>query len=359
MSRLGRWVGRSPLLVRLLFVNGAVVLVGAFVGTLLTKTLVEQSAFELAAGFSILGVGLSLLINYVVLKFALRPLSSLTSTVDRVQDGLTSVRAQVSPSQDPEFARLGEALNTMLDRLAVHTATIEANREQLRALSVKVITAQEEERKRIARELHDETSQSLASLLISLERIDNAIPDDFPGLKERLRSARSLTKRTLDEMRSLIADLRPQLLDDLGLVPAIRWYATDRLEPEGIDVEVDIDRALPRLAPSVETALFRIAQEAISNIVKHADASQVSVKLSCDRELRLLIEDDGVGFPSDSPADDGLQHMGLFGVVERAAALGGEASIESTAGQGTRLSVSIPFHRPSIEHGQEDPNPAG
>jgi two-component system sensor histidine kinase UhpB len=356
---LGRWVGRSPLLVRLLFVNGAVVLAGAFVGTLLTKTLVEQSAFSLAVGFSILGVGLSLIINYFVLKFALRPLSSLTSTVDRVQDGLTSVRAPVALSQDPEFARLGEALNTMLDRLAVHTATIEANREQLRALSVKVITAQEEERRRIARELHDETSQSLASLLISLERIDNAIPDDFPGLKERLRSARSLTKRTLDELRSLIADLRPQLLDDLGLVPAIRWYATDRLEPEGIDVEVDIDPALPRLSPAVETALFRIAQEAISNIVKHADASQVSVRLSCDGELCLLIEDDGVGFSSDYPAADGLQHMGLFGVVERAAALGGEASIESTAGQGTRLSVSVPLDRLSIDHGHEDTNIVG
>lgn len=337
-------LARTPLLVRVLMGNGAVVVVGAVAGTLLTKTLAERSAFELAAVFAAAGVALSLIINYIVLRVALRPLSSLTSTVDRVQDGLTAVRAAVPTNQDPDIARLTHALNTMLDRLAVHTATIEANREQLRRLSSQVITAQEEERRRIARELHDETSQSLASLLISLERVDAAIPADLSDLKARLASARELTGQTLDGLRALVADLRPLLLDDLGLVPAIRWYAGDRLEPEGIDVSVEAPSDLPRLPQRVESALFRISQEAVSNVLKHADASQVRVLLACDGALTLTVEDDGAGFdPAEAPGEEGTRHMGLFSIRERAAALGGEATIDSAPGEGTRVRVRIPL----------------
>jgi two-component system sensor histidine kinase DegS len=199
--------------------------------------------------------------------------------------------------------------------------------------------------------LHDETSQSLASLLISLERIDAVIPDDLPHLKERLRAARSLTTRAIDDLRTLVADLRPLVLDDLGLAPAIRWYASDRLEPEGIDVTVEAESDLPRLPPHIETAVFRIAQEAISNVLNHADAGQVRVRLSRGHGLELEIEDDGIGFDSTLPVPpDGRQHMGLFGIRERAAALGGEARVESTPGEGTRVSVTIPLESTGAAH---------
>ena len=340
---VGRWIGRLPLVSRLLVANGAVIVAGAIVGTLLTRQLATRSSLSLALTFAFVGVALSLLLNYAVLTYTLRPLSSLKTTVDQVQDGHTSVRATLGADQDPEIARLSLALNTMLDRLAAHTATIEANQEQLRALSVKVITAQEEERRRIARELHDDTSQALASLLIQLERMEGAIPAELVDLKQRLAAARELTLQTMDGLRLLVADLRPLVLDDLGLVPAIRWYAKNRLEPEGIDVEFEADPAQPRLAPAVEIALFRIAQEAISNIVRHADASLVRLSLSSNGQVTLVIEDDGAGFDEAAVVTSPRgEHMGLFGIRERVAALGGSVEVASAAGRGTTLHVQLP-----------------
>jgi two-component system, NarL family, sensor histidine kinase UhpB len=335
---------RPTLLVRILAANAGVVLVGAVVGTILSRRLAEQSALDLVFAFAALGVALSLGINYLVLRRALRPLSDLTRAVDQIEEDPANARLPMLAREDPDLARLTTALNTMLDRLTMHAATIETNRQSLRTLSLQVLSAQEDERKRIARELHDETSQSLASLLISLERIDAVIPEDLPHLKERLRAARSLTTRAIDDLRTLVADLRPLVLDDLGLAPAIRWYASDRLEPEGIDVTVDAQADLPRLPPHIEIGVFRIAQEAISNVLNHADAGQVRVRLSRGEGLELEIEDDGVGFDSERPVPpEGRQHMGLFGIRERAAALGGEARVESTPGQGTRVSVTIPL----------------
>ncbi len=335
---------RPTLLVRILAANAVVVVLGAVVGTILTRQLAGRSTLGLMLAFAALGVGLSLLLNYLVLRRALRPLSDLTRAVDRIEVDPAEPRLPMAAAEDPDLSRLTTALNTMLDRVAAHAATIEANRQSLRTLSLQVISAQEDERKRIARELHDETSQSLASLLISLERIDGVIPEDLPHLKERLRAARSLTTRAIDDLRTLVADLRPLVLDDLGLAPAIRWYASDRLEPEGIDVTVEAEADLPRLPPHIETAVFRIAQEAISNVLSHADAGQVRVKLFRGHGLELEIEDDGIGFDSALPVPpDGRQHMGLFGIRERAAALGGEARVESVPGEGTRVSVTIPF----------------
>lgn len=365
---------RLPIVARLLIANGLVVVVGASLGTTLTKILVDASAFELAVAFTLGGVTLSLLLNYLILRVALRPLSSLTSTVDGIHEGNTTLRAPSLTNQDPDIARLASALNAMLERLAAHTATIEANREQLRALSSQVITAQEEERKRIARELHDETSQSLASLLIALERIDSAMPAEMSDLKARLAAARTLAAETLGGVRGLVADLRPLLLDDLGLIPAIRWYARQHLEPEGIDVDYDFRCESPRLPPPVETALFRIAQEAINNVVRHADAAQVRIafgcdtppdcprgragcqrgmdcplecvrrRLNCEGTVRLIVEDDGVGFQTSGEADR-RGRFGLFGIRERAAALGGGLELRSTPGLGTYLEVSVPLEK--------------
>jgi two-component system sensor histidine kinase UhpB len=342
---------RIPLRTRVLVANAAVVLLGAIAGTALTRALASQPTVWLTLSFATLGVGLSLLINYAVLSAALRPLTSLTRAVDRIEDDLTGVRLPVDEIREPDLERLAAALNTMLDRLEAHASIIEASQRSLRSLSLEVLSAQEDERKRIANELHDETSQSLASLLISLERIDAVIPDELPNLKERLRAARGLTTRAIDDLRSLVADLRPLVLDDLGLSPAIRWYASDRLEPEGIDVAVEADTAAPRLPAAVETAVFRIAQEAISNVLNHADAGQVRIRLAVGRLLELEIEDDGVGFDTEQiPPPDGRQHMGLFGIRERAAALGGEARIESSPGAGTRVRVHIPLESPLGRH---------
>lgn len=341
---------RIPILTRLLIANGLVVVLGASAGTMITLALADHPAVHLASIFAVTGVALSLAINYVVLRIALRPLDVLTSTVDEIRDGQINVRAPQMRDKDPDIGRLADALNAMLERLAAHTATIEANREQLRILSTQVITAQEEERKRIARELHDETSQSIASLLIALERAESSIPEELPEVRGKLTSAHNLACKTLEGIRTLVADLRPLLLDDLGLVPAIRWYAREHLESQGIDVDFQAPSDLPRLPPALETALFRISQEAVNNIVRHADASQVRLILRADCsctpvcKVTLLVEDDGIGFDSQhtEPARLG-GHFGLFGMQERAVALGGTARITSAIGKGTRVEVDLPL----------------
>ena len=335
---------RVPILVRALIANGLIVVLGASIGTTLTKALVDLSAFTLAVMFTVVGVALSLVINYLVLRIILQPLALLTDTVDQIQNGHTSLPVPLSKNPDPDIARLSEALNTMLERLAAHTSIIETNRQQLHALSAQVITAQEEERNRIARELHDETSQSLASLLIALKRIDEALPTDLFTLKQQLSSAHELATETLEGLHVLIADLRPPLLDDLGLLPAIRWYVRQRLESQGVDVIFDTPNELPRLTRTSETALFRISQEAVNNIVKHADASEVHLNLTVNGELTLSIHDDGVGFKVDDYSPIlAVEHLGIFGIRERAAALGGEAKITSTLGKGTSLRINVPY----------------
>jgi two-component system sensor histidine kinase UhpB len=335
---------RWPILYRLLLVNALVVAAGAGIGAILTGLLGESSTVTLAALLTAGGILLGAAANVIVLRAALPPPSDVAAVVDSGQSG----RASNPGDQNPDMARLTSVLSAALDRLTSHTSTIEANREQLRALSAQVITAQEEERKRIARELHDETSQSLASLIIALERIEAIVPEELAEARRRLASTRTLAQDTLAGLRALVADLRPTVLDDLGLVSAIRWYASSRLEREGIDVSVEAGEA-PRLPSRVETALFRIAQEAVSNVVKHAGATQVAIQLETapgQKGVTLRITDDGCGF---DPArlgqgrGDGVRRLGLFGVQERVAALGGQVRIESSPGKGTTLTVQIPL----------------
>lgn len=338
-------LGNIPILIRVLIANGFMIVLGAAVGTTLTKTLVDLSAFTLATMFTVAGVALSLILNYIVLRIALQPLSTLTTAVGQIHNNNDAVlNIPSNGDTDPDLASLTHALNTMLSRLAAHTATIERNRQKLHTLSSQVISAQEDERNRIARELHDETCQSLIGLMIALDRINLVTPAELTELKERVGSARDLTSETLEGLRLLVADLRPSLLHDLGLIPAIRAYASERLEPLGIDVEFDLPSQLPRLPTRLETALFRITQEAINNIIRHAEASNVRIAVRHDPDLLLQIVDDGVGFQVErETAASDAEHMGLFSMRERASAVGGQAAIDSTPGVGTTLEITIPL----------------
>lgn len=359
---------RLSILTRLLLTNALVILIGATAGTLLTRAMADRSTLTLTLIFAGAGVALSLALNYVVLRIALRPLNQLTGAVGRIREdtlqmGTANPGLAISPQRDPEIALLAAALDDMLERLAAHTATIEANREQLRALSAQVVAAQEEERKRIARELHDDTSQSLASLIISLERLDGVIPHDLTPAKHQIQAAHDLACKTLEDLRLLVSNLRPMLLDDLGLVPAIGWYARQKLEPLGIDTQFDAREDMPRMPPTVETALFRIAQEAINNVIRHADASCVQITLDCDCQntpacqLRLAVWDDGVGFDPASVFANNRDRFGLFGIRERVTALRGEVEIDSAIGKGTQISVRLPLEGET--HGQAHSCSAG
>ena len=202
----------------------------------------------------------------------------------------------------------------------------------------KVIAVQEEERKRIARELHDETSQDLATLLLSIETTADSGPEEF---KKKFIHMKALTGRTLDSIHRLILDLRPSVLDDLGLTSAIRWVAESRLEPLGIDLTFAVTGQERRLKPEIETTLFRIGQEAISNIARHAEANSVSITLEfAESRVCLAVEDNGQGFNFNESPNGGF---GLLGMKERATLLDGTFAIDSQPGNGTRLAVTIPI----------------
>ena len=220
-------------------------------------------------------------------------------------------------------------------------------KEKLRGqLLSSVISAQEEERKRIARELHDEYGQTLTGLIMTIESLENMPPSQQSQRKEKLKNAKSLVIHALEDLRRLTLDLRPSALDDLGLVAAIRAYIQTHLEAIGIQVKFESKGLSKRVAPSVETALFRIIQEAIHNIAKHAEAHNARIRLEGKSDkIVAIIEDDGNGFDVDAVSKSriGAQSLGLLGIQERATLLGGTFIIKSQIGQGTRLIVEIPL----------------
>jgi signal transduction histidine kinase len=204
-----------------------------------------------------------------------------------------------------------------------------------------VITAQEDERKRVARELHDETTQALAALLMRVDQAADAVRAGTPPALDELRA---LANRALTDVHRLILDLRPSVLDDLGLASAVQWYGDRTLGPRGVAVRCEVGE-LPPLTPELQTALFRICQEALSNVARHAQATHVLVELRVEgTTICVDVEDDGVGFDQAAVARrEGRPHWGLLGIQERADLLGGRARFDSTPGAGTRVEVRIPL----------------
>jgi PAS domain S-box-containing protein len=216
-------------------------------------------------------------------------------------------------------------------------------REQIRGLLLKrLLSAQEEERRRVARELHDEAGQAITMVMMDLSRAMDTLPEDAVEAREKLSQARALAAQTLAELRKLIYDLRPEILDQLGLVPALRSYVKSRLEAENIQARLSFVGLKERLSPQVEITLFRVIQEAVTNIVRHSGASTVNIEVTVsDSMLTATVEDNGKGFDVEA-AFQAPESWGLRGMRERIAVVGGELSIKSEAGQGTRIQFHIP-----------------
>ena len=220
--------------------------------------------------------------------------------------------------------------------------------EEIRALLLnQVITVQEEERSRIARELHDETAQSLASLLMGLGALQEA--KTVKAARTHARDLQQVATRALAEVRRLAWGLRPSVLDDLGLATALARYAADFGRTRGIAVRVEtVGLDDSRLAPTVETALYRIMQEALSNVARHAAATTVSVWLRRRQgAVALIVDDDGCGFDSEEPPGPATaaRGLGIHTMRERAAVLKGTFAIDAAPGRGTRVEVEIPLGR--------------
>jgi len=219
-------------------------------------------------------------------------------------------------------------------------------KEQARGeLLRKIMSVQEEERKRIARELHDEVSQSLTGSAFNAEAVLSRLPVGAEEIRGSMEEIRDLAIRTMDEIHRVVYQLRPSLLDDLGLVAAVQWLADHYLEEAGIKVLFETVGSERPLSAEAEITLFRITQEAITNIIKHAGAESVSIAVEFhDDSAAVHIEDDGHGFSveevtSSSETDRGL---GLLGMKERAELLDGYLRIEAQPGRGTKVSAEVP-----------------
>lgn len=226
-------------------------------------------------------------------------------------------------------------------------------REALRGeLFRRVVTAQEAERQRIARDLHDETGQALTAIGLGLRGLSTTLTKNPDRAAETLRQLESLTADSLSELQRLITDLRPSHLDDLGLPAALRWYGGKVAERAGLKVRVDIFGEEKVIAETVKIATFRIVQEALNNIVKHADATNVFIQLRYEpNRVRVTVRDDGQGFNSDILRfhQASRPSLGLAGMNERAGLLGGTVTVESGPGQGTLVEAKIPYQSKESE----------
>jgi signal transduction histidine kinase len=221
-----------------------------------------------------------------------------------------------------------------------------ARRDALRGeLLRRSVTGQEEERRRIARELHDEIGQVLTGLAAGLRGAQQSLTNDLDRARLQLRQLEGMTVKAIGELSRLVADLRPSLLDDMGLQAALSWYADEINRRGSTQVELTIDGPPTRLPPEVEITLFRITQESLTNVVRHARATRARVELICDnRVAQLQVSDDGVGFDPAKVLEGGTQlGWGLVGIRERVRMAGGECRIESALGEGTNLMVQIPL----------------
>jgi PAS domain S-box-containing protein len=246
----------------------------------------------------------------------------------------------------------------LLEGFASHSSTATRNarlfeavsrgRRELRELSAQVVDAQEEERRRISRELHDEVGQTLSVMILNADFISSQFgPEVPPRAKERLEDITALARATLDQIRNLSLRLRPTMLDELGLVPTLRWLVERFTERTQMHVDLSTeDYGDIRLGSAEDITLYRAVQEALTNVIRHADASRVKVHLSrSDQSVDLRIEDDGVGFGVDRHGRRGPGKLGLVGMRERVTRLDGSLEITSAPGRGTCLHIRLPYHQ--------------
>lgn len=325
---------------RVLIGNSAIIIFGAIAGTLLTQKLALLGDIRLIFLFSFTGILITLLVNYVIIRSALEPMRELGRVLDNVSPEQIKIPTALEEYKDPDIQRLITAVNAMLARLSIRTG-------QLRAISGRAINAQEEERVRIARSLHDDTAQSISILIIHLERIEKLIPAGEGELLRKVTESHRVATQLLENLRNVIWDLRPSILDDLGLVSAIRWYARSNLANAGIDVNFASGNETLRLPNHLEIMLFRILQETVSNILRHANASKVSIDLHTEvGQVVMDVKDDGRGFDVQETGKEAVnrKQLGLLGIQERISLAGGQVKIESTPGQGTAVRVRVPLH---------------
>ncbi|WP_051163685.1 sensor histidine kinase [Nocardia brevicatena] len=309
---------------RIFLINGSVFTLGTLVLALSPATV---SARVRVAEIPVLVVGLAVILaaNALLLRSSLAPLGALIASMQRVDPLRRSGRLD-SPAQG-DLAHLIDTFNAMVDRLESERTTASAS----------ALAAQEGERRRIARELHDEIGQSLTVALLSMKRAVDKAPAE---VIDDLRNAQETVRSCMDEVRGIARRLRPDILDDLGLHSALSELCSEFAATGGLEITRDIDRTLPRLAPNIELVCYRVAQEALTNIVRHAQARRARLVLRIDENrLVLRVSDDGRG----GVVTDGA---GIRGMRERALLVDAVLAIDSAPGRGTVVELTVPRKGP-------------
>jgi two-component system sensor histidine kinase UhpB len=315
-----------PLFWRIFLLNAAV-LSAATALLLFTPASVSTAATPAEAARVFTGLAVMLVANAALLRVGLAPLSRLTrtmATVDLLRPG-----RRLAVTGNSGIASLVRTFNTMLERLEAERATSAG----------RALTAQEDERRRIAQELHDEVGQSLTAVLLELKRVGDHAPEE---VRAELREVQETTRNSLDEIRRIARRLRPGVLHELGLTSALRSLATE-YSTRGVSVRARIEPDLPDLAEDAELVVYRIAQEGLTNTARHARAEQVDLTLRrTPGGVELLVRDDGRGLRG---APEGA---GIRGMRERALLAGAELTVGSSPAGGTEVRLRLPARTPEM-----------
>ena len=322
---MGTTALRIPLVIKLLGAN-ALALAIALGYTFISST---HSIWGV-----VLVVTVAMAVFGLLAAIALLPLRSIETVASRVWRGDFGARVGSSAVADRDMKRVGTTFNLLLDGLV-------ADRTRMRALATAVIDAGDRERASLARELHDSTAQQLAALVLQLSAAQRETTE--PIIIERLDSMRELAKTTLEEVRLLSHTVHPRVLDDLGLVAALNKLGREVGAVSGIDIDVTSDTRVQPLPATAAAVLYRVAQTAVHNVVKHAHARHVNLRLTVQNSDAVLeIVDDGRGFDVDD-AEERRPGMGLFTMRERVALAGGRFDVRSTPGSGTHVTAAVPL----------------
>ncbi len=315
-----------PLFWRVFLLNAAL-LVAAGVLLALSPATISTPVRVVEEAVLAAGVLLLLVVNYALLRPVFKPLERLAQRMENVD--LLRPGGRLRPTGSREVAGLMRSFNEMLERLE----------SERRESGRRALAAQEAERKRIAAELHDEVGQIMTGVLLLLEKVASELP---AKRRELLVEAQEATRRSVDEVRRIAQELRPELLEHLGLASALKALATSVTERAGLEFEKDFARKLPPLDPDVELAVYRVAQESLTNVARHAQASRVWLSLQPGRESVVLrVVDDGRGLNGQVAAGGG----GLRGMRERALLVGAALAIERADTGGVEIRLEAPATR--------------
>ena len=300
------------------------------------------AAYHDAADWRMLAVmavalALGLAVNLLLVSIALRPIRDLEETATRVWAGDLETRVPRSVVADAELAQVGGMLNILLTALS-------EDRARVRTLAQEVVRSGDRERSRVGKELHDSIAQSLAALRYQLIAIEREAQD--PELTEKLRAIRQSAGEVLEQVRLLSLAVHPQILDDLGLVAALRHLARTTANGAAIVVSVtpEVESQLRDLPSDVAVAVYRVARESVANALRHGAPTGIDIRVGlAGHELAMHVEDDGKGFDPASAEKEG-QAMGLFQMRERIALLNGKVEIVSGPQQGTEVRVRVPVN---------------